>query len=79
MAKPKPLPMEEIAEKYTAGRTFAQLALTYGVAPETIRRRLRQHGMQLRGTDAAVREARRNWATFEPPARRRPRRSSGPT
>lgn len=49
MARPAaPLPMEELAEKYRAGRPTSALALSYGVAKSTVNVRLRAHGVQLR-------------------------------
>lgn len=45
---PIPLPMDEIADKYEAGRSLRSLGLTYNVNPSTIGDRLKKHGVQLR-------------------------------
>jgi hypothetical protein len=51
---PKDLPMDEIAEAYTAGRMLAELALDYGVATSTIHARLKAHGVELRAQGRPV-------------------------
>ena len=39
------LPLEQIAERYRAGATYAEIARDYDCAAETIRRRLRDAGL----------------------------------
>lgn len=49
-----PLPMTEVASRYLAGESCAQIAETYGVTGEVIRRRLRGQGVTRRSNAKAT-------------------------
>jgi predicted XRE-type DNA-binding protein len=54
------LPMEEIKERYEAGESCAQIAVTFGLSAERIRRRLRGYGVERRSLKESVPRGKRN-------------------
>lgn len=54
------LPMEEIKERYLAGETCGQIAKTFGIPSERIRRRLRAYGVERRSAAESVPRGKKN-------------------
>ncbi|MHC4335965.1 MAG: HNH endonuclease [Planctomycetota bacterium] len=54
------LPMEEIKERYLAGESCAQIAETFGLSAERIRRRLRSYGVPRRTLKESVPRGKKN-------------------
>jgi len=54
------LPMESIKSRYLAGESCAQIAETFGLPAERIRRRLRAYGVPRRSLEASVPRGKRN-------------------
>ncbi len=54
------LPMEEIKERYLAGESCGQIAETFGIPSERIRRRLRAYGVPRRSAAESVPRGKRN-------------------